>query len=46
MRGETNCRLCAVHIENVIILRIHLMSRLHKQREKMIGFSRSLFDCE
>lgn len=42
MRGETICRLCNVNIDNVTILRVHLMSRLHQDREKRIGFSRSL----
>lgn len=42
MCGETVCRLCNANIDNVTILRVHLMSRLHQDREKRIGFSRSL----
>lgn len=42
--GETECRLCGIRIEKLTILRTHLMSRLHKQREQALGFSRPLFE--
>lgn len=32
------CQLCQIEIENVSILRTHLMSRLHLDREKQVGF--------
>lgn len=34
------CQLCGTEIENVNILRTHLMTRLHLDREKEIGFER------
>ncbi|XP_031619138.1 probable ATP-dependent RNA helicase spindle-E [Contarinia nasturtii] len=32
------CQLCATDIDNVTMLRAHLMTRLHIEREKQIGF--------
>lgn len=32
------CQLCATEIETVAMLRTHLMTRLHLEREKQIGF--------
>lgn len=38
MLRPATCQLCQIEIENVIILRTHLMSRLHLDREKQVGF--------
>lgn len=35
---STFCQLCATEIENLDILRTHLLTRLHMDREKEIGF--------
>lgn len=38
MTRPVTCELCKIDIENVAILRTHLMSRLHEDREKQVGF--------
>ncbi|XP_031618969.1 probable ATP-dependent RNA helicase spindle-E [Contarinia nasturtii] len=40
MPRATMCELCATQIENVTMLRTHLMTRLHLTREDEIGFKR------
>lgn len=38
MSRPVTCELCKTTIENVAVMRTHLMSRLHLEREKQIGF--------
>lgn len=38
MTRPITCELCKTPIENVAVMRTHLMSRLHLEREKQIGF--------
>lgn len=38
MPRSVTCQLCSTEIENVAILRTHLLTRLHLDREKEIGF--------
>lgn len=38
MQRPIMCELCKTELENVAILRTHLMSRLHMEREKQICF--------
>lgn len=33
------CQLCAQELETIPTLRIHLISRLHSDREKQIGYN-------
>lgn len=39
MSRPVTCELCQTDIENVAVMRTHLMSRLHLEREKQIGFN-------
>lgn len=39
MTRPVTCELCKTVIENVAVMRTHLMSRLHLEREKQIGFT-------
>lgn len=32
------CKLCSTDIENVAMMRIHLITRLHLEREKQVGY--------
>lgn len=38
MPRPITCELCKTVIENVAVMRTHLMSRLHLERENQIGF--------
>ncbi|XP_061390701.1 probable ATP-dependent RNA helicase spindle-E [Musca vetustissima] len=35
----TTCRLCSVPLDNIVQLRIHLLSQMHRDREQHIHFS-------
>lgn len=39
MPRSVRCQLCETDIENVIMLRSHLMTRLHLKREQEVGFN-------
>lgn len=39
MPRSVRCQLCETDIENVIMLRSHLMTRLHLKREQEVGYN-------
>lgn len=38
MTRPVTCELCRMDIENAVVMRTHVMSKLHLDREQQIGF--------